>query len=75
MTLRDPALSAAQLSRHLQPLEAERQLVLATPLANDAHYMADLNDEITAARSAHTAAAVSEIARRRAELQRTAQHG
>ena len=59
MTLRDAPLSAAQLTRHLQLLKAERRVALATPLADDAHYMTDLDDEITATRRARTTAAVS----------------
>ena len=75
MTLRDATLSAAQLSQQLRLLEAERQLALATPLANDAHYMADLNNEITATRTARTTAEVAEIARRRARDRQIARHG
>ncbi len=63
MTLRDLTLSADELSEHLRLLETERRLALTTPLANDASYMTDLDDEITATSRARTTAAVTEIAR------------
>jgi hypothetical protein len=75
MTLRDLSLSADELGEHLRLLETERRLALTTPLADDAYYIADLNDEITATRRARTTAAVTEIARERAHRHQIAHHG
>jgi len=61
-------MSAIEMQTHLQQLEAERALALIEGLGNSAAYMADLDDEIAATRSAYVAAAVTEIAVLRAEL-------
>ena len=64
----DGVMSAIEMQTHLQQLEAERALALIEGLGNSAAYMADLDDEIAATRSAYVAAAVTEIAVLRAEL-------
>jgi hypothetical protein len=61
-------MSAIEIQDHLQQLQAERALALIEGLEGDATYMADLEDEIAAARSAYVGAAVTEIASLRAEL-------
>lgn len=53
---------------HLQELQAERALASIEGLASNAAYMADLDEEIAATRSAYVGAAVTEIASLRAEL-------
>ena len=62
------AMSAIEIQDHLQQLNAERALALIEGLESNAAYMADLEDEIAAARSAYVGAAVTEIASLRAEL-------
>jgi hypothetical protein len=61
-------MSAIEIQDHLQQLQAERALALIEGLEGNATYMADLEDEIAAARSAYVGAAVTEIASLRAEL-------
>jgi|Tabmets5t2r1_1033131.scaffolds.fasta_scaffold23945_2 hypothetical protein len=61
-------MSAIEIQDHLQQLQAERALALIEGLEDNAAYMADLEDEIAAARSAYVGAAVTEIASLRAEL-------
>jgi hypothetical protein len=61
-------MSAIEMHDHLQQLHAERALALIEGLEGNAAYMADLDDEIAAARSAYVGAAVTEIASLRAEL-------
>ena len=61
-------MSAIEMQDHLQQLQAERALALIEGLEDNAAYMADLEDEIAAARSAYVGAAVTEIASLRAEL-------
>jgi hypothetical protein len=61
-------MSAIEIQDHLQQLQAERALALSEGLEDNVAYMADLEDEIAAARSAYVGAAVTEIASLRAEL-------
>ena len=61
-------MSAIEMHGHLQQLQAERALALIEGLGGNAAYMADLDDEIAATRSAYVGAAVTEIASLRAEL-------
>jgi hypothetical protein len=61
-------MSAIEIQDHLQQLQAERALALIEGLEGNATYMADLENEIAAARSAYVGAAVTEIASLRAEL-------
>jgi hypothetical protein len=60
--------SAIDIQDHLRELHAERALALITGLGADDAYMADLDDEISATRSAYMCTAVTEIAWLRAEL-------
>jgi hypothetical protein len=60
--------SATDIRRHLDLLQTERALALDTALANDAAYMADLDEEIHATRHAFVGSAVAEIASFRAAL-------
>jgi hypothetical protein len=61
-------MPTTQLQHHLQELEAERALAALEGLAGNATYMAALDGEIAAARSAYVGAAVIEIATLRAQL-------
>jgi hypothetical protein len=61
-------MSAIEIQDHLHQLRAERALALIEGLEVNHAYMADLDDEIAAARSAYVGAAVTEIAVLRAEL-------
>jgi hypothetical protein len=61
-------MSAIEIHSRLSELEAERMLASLQGLTNDPAYMADLTEEITAARHAYIGAAVTEIASLRAEL-------
>jgi len=61
-------MSATALHRHIRKLKAERMMASLHGLASDPAYMADLDDEIDAARHAYVGAAVIEIASLRAEL-------
>jgi hypothetical protein len=62
------ATTAAELNGHLRELLAERALADVHGIAGQASYMADLDLEIEAYRSAYVGAAVTEIATLRAEL-------
>jgi hypothetical protein len=61
-------LSITEIHTRLSELEAERMTASLAGLANDPAYMADLTEEIAAARHAYVGAAVTEIASLRAEL-------
>ena len=61
-------MTAIDIQNHVAELESERMLASLVGLANDQAYMADLNDELAAARHAYVGAAVTEIATLRAEL-------
>jgi len=61
-------MSATALHRHIRELQAERVMASLHGLTSDPAYMADLDDEIDAARHAYIGAAVIEIASLRAEL-------
>jgi hypothetical protein len=61
-------MSAIEMQIHLQELHVERALAATEGLASDAAYMADLEDEILAARRAYVGAAITEIATLRAQL-------
>jgi hypothetical protein len=58
--------STAELRAGVRLLESERRLALATPLARDPHYMADLDEDLDATRIAYTTAAVVDITLQRA---------
>ena len=60
--------SAADIRSDLQLLYIERALAESHGLTNDAAYMADLEDDISAHRNAYIGAAVTEIASLRAAL-------
>jgi hypothetical protein len=60
--------TAADLHDHLELLQQERALALGTALADDAAYMADLEEEILATRHAYVGSVVVEIARLRATV-------
>jgi len=64
-------MSPTTLHNHLQQLEAERMFASLVGLENDPAYMADLTDEIVAARHAYVGAAVTEIAVLRSQLSGT----
>ena len=68
MTTQTPIQTAADVRERLQLLFAERALATVEGLADNTHYMADLEDEIAATRAAYVGAAVTEIATLRAEL-------
>jgi hypothetical protein len=59
---------AIEMQNHLQQLQAERALALIEGLGSYSPYMADLDEEIAATRTAYVGAAVTEIATLRAEL-------
>ena len=59
---------ATEMQNQLQQLQAERALASIEGLSSDSAYMADLDEEIAATRSAYVGAAVTEIASLRAEL-------
>jgi hypothetical protein len=61
-------MSAIEMQDHLQQLQVERALALIEGLESCSAYMADLDDEIAAARNAYVGAAVTEIATLRAAL-------
>jgi hypothetical protein len=61
-------MSAIEMQIHLQELRVERALAATEGLAGDPAYMADLEDEIVAARRAYVGAAITEIATLRAQL-------
>ena len=62
------SLTAASLGDYLRQLVGERALAQAEGLGTQAAYMADLDEEIEAARAAYVGTAVTEIATLRAEL-------
>jgi hypothetical protein len=62
------AMFATEIHHRLSELEAERMLASLQGLTNDPAYMADLTEEITAARHAYVGAAVTELASLRAQL-------
>jgi hypothetical protein len=62
------APTASDLNEHLRELLAERALASTHGLDDQLSYMADLELEIEAYRSAYVGAAVTEIATLRAEL-------
>jgi hypothetical protein len=59
---------ATEMHIQLRELQAERALASIEGLTSDASYMADLDEEIAATRSAYIGAAVTEIASLRGEL-------
>jgi hypothetical protein len=59
---------ATEMHIHLQELHVERALASIEGLASNSAYMADLDQEIAATRSAYVGAAVTEIATLRAQL-------
>lgn len=61
-------ITATDARERLCLLFEERRLALQCSLASDAHYMADLDDEIAACRAAWTGAALTEIATLRGQL-------
>src|SRR5512134_647702 len=61
-------LTALELRGHVLQLEAERSLALRSGLGGVSAYMADLDEELDHRRHLYVAAAVTEIARLRAEL-------
>ena len=61
-------MSAIEMQGHLRQLQAERALALIEGLSSNTAYMADLDDEIAAARHAYVGSAIVAIAPRRAEL-------
>jgi len=60
--------TAVDVKNRLELLHTERALAMSTPLRHDRAYMADLDDEIAAYRSAYMGAVVTEIALLRARL-------
>jgi hypothetical protein len=64
----DTHMTAADAREHLDLLFEERRLALECGLGDDAHYMADLHDEIAVCRAAWVGAAVTEIATLRGQL-------
>lgn len=63
-----PTMNATDVRSHLMLLHEERVLAREQGLASDRAYMADLDEEIAACRSAYIGAAVTELAVLRAEL-------
>ncbi len=61
-------MSAIEMQSQLQELQIERALASLEGLADQASYMADLDQEIAATRFAYVGAAVTEIATLRAQL-------
>ncbi len=61
-------MSPVELRARLNELQLERQVAAETGLTGCAHYMADLEDEVTECVEALTIATVTEIAVLRAEL-------
>jgi hypothetical protein len=60
--------TALDHKHHLELLLLERAAALGAGLDADAHYIADLEDELAATRAAWVGAAVTEIATFRAQL-------
>jgi hypothetical protein len=65
-----PSMYATEVRQHLMLLGEERVLAHEAGLDHDRAYMADLEDEITAYRSAYMGAVVTEIAMLRARIDR-----
>jgi hypothetical protein len=63
-----PTMYASEVRQHLMLLGEERVLAHEAGLDHDRAYMADLDEEIAAYRSAYTGAVVTEIAMLRARL-------
>jgi hypothetical protein len=61
-------MSAVEVQIRLSELLLERALASIEGFATGSAYMTDLDDEIAATRSAYTVAAITDIARLRAEL-------
>lgn len=61
-------MNPADAREHLDLLFEERRLAQECGLAADAHYMADLDDEIAVCRAAWLGAAVTEIVTLRGHL-------
>lgn len=61
-------MSAIEMQIHLRELHVERALAAIEGLADDRAYMADLEEEILAARHAYVGTALTEIATLRAQL-------
>ncbi len=61
-------MSTIEIQNHLQELQTERALASIEGLMGNSAYMADLDQEIAAIRSAYVGAAVTEIATLRAQL-------
>ena len=68
MTTNTFATTAAEMREHLQILRLERALADVEGRASDTAYVADLEDEIAATRTAYVGAAVTEIASLRGQL-------
>jgi hypothetical protein len=64
----DRRMFATEMHTHLKDLQAERALASIEGLSSDSAYMANLDEEIAATRSAYVGAAVTEIASLRAQL-------
>jgi hypothetical protein len=62
------SLTASDVKQHLDLLYEERVLAIRIGLAADGAYMADLDEEIAAYRSAFVGVAVTEIASMQAQL-------
>jgi hypothetical protein len=65
-----PTMYATEVRQHLLLLGEERVLAHEAGLDHDRAYMADLEDEIAAYRSAYMGAVVTEIAMLRARIDR-----
>jgi hypothetical protein len=63
-----PMFTTTDIHERLEELESERMLASLIGRSADTAYMADLLNEIDAARDAYVGAAVTEIASLRAEL-------
>jgi hypothetical protein len=61
-------MSAIEMQRHLQDLQAERARASIDGLEDNVAYTTDLDEEIAAAQHAYVGAAVTEIATLRGEL-------
>jgi hypothetical protein len=61
-------MSAIEMQIQLQDLQTERALAAIEGLTSNSAYLADLEREIAATRSAYVGAAVTEIATLRAQL-------
>jgi hypothetical protein len=61
-------MTAVEIRSYLRQLQAERDLASLETSVGCAAYVADLEEEIAAAREAYVATAVTEVATLRAEL-------